>query len=824
MPIVEIQKVAGTKKERVDLKVGSFFYSDFLVHQQLHSDVVIIVNGRELQEDDELDFEITPTHFIQVFDQPKGVIGDILNPVFNLVTKVFSFLAPKTPSFSAAESNVKDSPNNRLTGQTNVARAYQARPEIHGQVRAFPDLIQQSMFEYNNNLKTVTEWLNIGIGEYKTESIRFAESDFTAMAGASYKIYKPKEVIPLINEGFEFPDIDGQELPGPNESKDIPQQTATANEVVSGEIKGGEAAIKIVKQDEFEYFYELTKPRSISMTVNVSYDTPQGSVTKDVKIDAQLVDAKESDDGSLINPVEYYEFFFTNLTGTDLAQLPPNAVVNTTKFILYDNQFLTVGPFFSPVDGDQMWIHLQAQLGGGDNCNATVEIWKINTDNEEIAGTRQSFNTALSANNGARVYYKTDKVTLNSGRGRYAVQLTRRNNSSDQSIMKIENAHIVRVRDNVVFENDTIVNVSVRATEAPTGARERKYNLLATRMHISYDRVSKQVDYTLRPSRSFADAVLHTWLITAGESEKNIDIDGLYRIYDSLPDERLGYFDYTFDDEDISLGQRIETICNAARVTAYFDNAVLTFSREQSSEFPMTTFNRSNITGNDMKISYDMSMPSGYDGIELEYVEPVRNKKDYIRFRVNENGITEGLSRTPNKIVLQGCRNRYQAMDRALLEANRLIHQRTSISLTTLADGGNVYPSDMVLIADTYDSNQQAGYITERKGEVFTTSEKIKFDEEMWVYLTDSMGYTTQKFKAEPRPDTEFGFIASVPEDIELNFYDGYQKQSSSRYVIATSVELENIKWVITDKRPLGGERYTITATEYFDAKPDYNA
>ncbi|MCL0010317.1 host specificity factor TipJ family phage tail protein [Providencia rettgeri] len=824
MPIVEIQRVAGTPKERVDLTVGSFFYSDFLVYQQLHTDVVIIVNGRELQDDDELDFEITPTHYIQVFDQPKGVIGDILNPVFNLVTKVFSFLAPKTPSFSAAESNVKDSPNNRLTGQTNVARAYQARPEIHGQVRAFPDLIQQSMFEYNNNLKTVTEWLNIGIGEYKTESIRFAESDFTAMAGASYRIYRPKEVIPLINEGFEFPDIDGQELPGPNESKDIPQQTATANEVVSGEIKGGEAAIKIVKQDEFEYFYELTKPRSISMTVNVSYDTPQGHVNKDVKIDAQLVDVKDSDDGSLINPVEYYEFFFTNLTGTDLAQLPPNAVVNTTKFILYDNQFLTVGPFFSPVDGDQMWIHLQAQLGGGDNCNATVEIWKINTDNEEIAGTRQSFNTALSANNGARVYYKTDKVALNSGRGRYAVQLTRRNNSSDQSIMKIENAHIVRVRENVVFENDTIVNVSVRATEAPTGARERKYNLLATRMVISYDRASKQVDYTLRPSRSFADAVLHTWLITAGESEKNIDIDGLYRIYDSLPDERLGYFDYTFDDEDISLGQRIETICNAARVTAYFDNAVLTFSREQSSEFPMTTFNCSNITGNDMKISYDMSMPSGYDGIELEYVEPVRNKKDYIRFRVDENGITEGLSRTPNKIVLQGCRNRYQAMDRVLLEANRLIHQRTSISLTTLADGGNVYPSDMVLIADTYDSNQQAGDITERKGEVFTTSEKIKFDEEMWVYLTDSMGYTTQKFKAEPRPDTEFGFIASVPEDIELNFYDGYQKQSPSRYVIATSVELENIKWVITDKRPLGGERYTITATEYFDAKPDYNA
>lgn len=834
MPIVEIQRIAGTPKERVDLKVGSFFYSDFLVHQQLHSDVMIVVNGRELQDDDELDFEITPTHFIQVFDQPKGVIGDILNPVFNLVTKVFSFLAPKTPSFSAAESNVKDSPNNRLTGQTNVARAYQARPEIHGQVRAFPDLIQQSMFEYNNNLKTVTEWLNIGIGEYKTESIRFAESDFTAMAGASCKIYKPKEVIPLINEGFELPDIDGQELPGPNESKDIPRHTASADEVIEIVLMGGNAFSKIVKQDDFDYFTQVVFPRYISMTISVSYEVPKEktnpwdtdteTITKDIKVNARLTSFTESDDGAIIDPVEYYTFFFDELSGSDLSKLPSNTRVNTTKFILYDNQYLTVGPFFSPVNGNQLWVHLQAQLDDGETCTSRVDYWMINHENEEISGTRRSFNTSIYANNGARNYYKTNKLTPSSGDGRYAVQLTRLNNSSDRNIMKIENAHIVRVRENVVFDNDTIATVSIRATEAPTGARERKYNLLATRMVISYDRVSKQVDYTLRPSRSFADAVLHTWLITAGESEKNIDIDGLYRIYDSLPDERLGYFDYTFDDEDISLGQRIETICNAARVTAYFDNAVLTFSREQSSEFPMTTFNRSNITGNDMKISYDMSMPSGYDGIELEYVEPVRNKKDYIRFRVDENGITEGVSRTPNKIVLQGCRNRYQAMDRALLEANRLIHQRTSISLTTLADGGNVYPSDMVLIADTYDSNQQAGYITDRNGEVFTTSEKIKFDEEMWVYLTDSMGYTTQKFKAEPRQDTEFGFIANVPEDIELNFYDGYRVQSPSRYVIATSVETDNIKWVITDKRPLGGERYTITATEYFDAKPNYNA
>ncbi|TBL27180.1 MoaD/ThiS family protein, partial [Klebsiella oxytoca] len=152
------------------------------------------------------------------------------------------------------------------------------------------------------------------------------------------------------------------------------------------------------------------------------------------------------------------------------------------------------------------------------------------------------------------------------------LQLTRLENSNDHSILKLEEVFIVRERINEVHEEDTLVKVTVRAKEAPKGARERKYNALATRHVISYDMNSRSVDYTLRPSRSFADAVAHTWLVTAGQPESTIDLYGLYSIYESLPDKRLGYFDYTFDDEDVSLGQRIETICNVARVISFWDN------------------------------------------------------------------------------------------------------------------------------------------------------------------------------------------------------------------------------------------------------------
>lgn len=821
MPIIEIQRVAGVPKERVEIKAGSLFF-DWLKEQNFHHDVDIYVNGVKLNDDDRLDFIVSEFHHIQIFDQPKGIIGDILNPVFKFVSKIFSFLAPKAPSFSATDVNAKESPNNRLTGQTNIARTYQARPEIHGQVRAFPDLIQQSMFEYIDNKKMVTEWMNFGIGYYTIENVKYSESELIALDGASYQIFQPGEVIPQIFEGFEFPDVDGQEIPGPNESDEIPQYQATANNVISGEIKGGEAAIKIEKQDDFRYFMDIVKPRSVSLVVNVTYDTPQGSVTKDIKVDAYLSDAKESDDGAIISPKYYYEFFFTNLTGGDLATLPPNAIVNTSKFILYDNQFLTVGPFFSPLDGGELWVHLNAQLGDGDWASARIEFWKIDDNNNEISGTREAFDRGFPSAPKTKTYYLTEKFKPLAGYGRYALQLTRLENSNDHSILKLEEVFIVRERINEVHEEDTLVKVTVRATEAPTGARERKYNALATRHVISYDMNSRSVDYTLRPSRSFADAVAHTWLVTAGQPESTIDLYGLYSIYESLPDKRLGYFDYTFDDEDVSLGQRIETICNVARVISFWDNGVLTFTREEEKQYPSGTFNRANTTGNGFSLSYDMTMPSGNDGVEIEYVNPKTNKKTYLKYRIEDNKIVNKPAKNPNKITIHGCRNEYQATDRALLEIDRLIHQRMSISVQTLADGDYVYPGDLIIVADTYDKNQQAGYIVERIGNQFSTNEKVVFDGEMFVCITDHLGNTTEMFKATPRSDTAYGFIADIP-NIQLNIYDGMSVQSPSRYVISNIVEMDSMRWIVSDKKPNADGTFSITASEYFSAKKDYN-
>lgn len=829
MPVIEIQRVPGLPKDRDIVKAGTVF-SEWLKQESFHRDIRIHLNGTELGPDDELAFSLQENDRVIIFDQPKdgGLIGTILNPLehFNPIKftqKVLAGLMPK-PNASAAAGNSKTSPNNSLKGQTNIARNGEAKPDNFGQIRSFPDLVQESMFEYvktgdqDPGIKYVTELMCFGLGRYDISSVRFSESNLGAMAGATYTIYQPGDVIPTVVEGYQFDDVDGQELPGPNESESQPQQSATANTVISGTYSGGQIAMKIVKQDEFDFFKDLPKPSPVKFTINVTYATATGNVTEDVTLFGNLISCVQSDNGAVVNPVYYYTFAFDSLSGPGIPI--ETATINTTKFILVQNSGVDVGPFFSPIPSSQLWIHTQSRLAGRNDVTFKVVIWKVDDDNNQVPGTTQTFNyhQSNSNKNVSDTFYRTDKITPAAGFGRYSVTITRTNNSTDNSRATVEEIHAVNIRSNVVHPDDALVMIRVRATENATGSRDRKYNALITRHVISYNMTTRQVDYTIRPSRKFADIALHNWLMVGGQSESSIDIYGLYQIQAEIDaiDPRLGYFDYTFDDEDVSLGSRLETICDAASVTVYDDNGVLSFTRDSKKTSAATIFNRSNTKSDRYSLSYDMTLPGGYDGVEVQFRNPDTNKQDFVRYHIVGNSIVEGTPTKAKKFEMMSIRNRFQANERALRECKRLIYSRMTMAITAMADGEWVNIGDMVQVPDTFDTNQQAGYIVSRSGNNFETSERINFSGSMYVQITDSSGATTARFPASPRTDTQFGFTAALP-DISLNLYDGFDVQSPSRYVIATSEELDAGQWTITAKQPDGQGGTAITLAEYSD-------
>lgn len=83
---------------------GTLFY-DWLAANDatFHRDLLIVRNGVKLGDDDELAFELSELDNIQIFDQPKGIVGDILSPIFKVVGQVFSFPHRNQPSQTPVE-------------------------------------------------------------------------------------------------------------------------------------------------------------------------------------------------------------------------------------------------------------------------------------------------------------------------------------------------------------------------------------------------------------------------------------------------------------------------------------------------------------------------------------------------------------------------------------------------------------------------------------------------------------------------------------------------------------------------------------------------
>lgn len=826
MPVIEIQRVPGLPKERVEVPAGTLL-SEWLGESNLHAEMRVNVNGRELHDDDEVGFALNENDRIIIFDQPKsgGLVGTLLNPLehFNPIKftqKVMSGLI-KQPNASAAAGNSKTSPNNSVKGQTNIARNGEAKPDSFGLIRSFPDLIQESLFEYSNNDKYITEWMNFGLGKYDVSSIRYSESNLSSLAGASYTVFQPGENIGSVNVGFAFDGIDGQEVLGANENDGIVVETATSTSLIEAGFINNQARIKITRQSSFAYFFDLPKPHAVTFTVNVTYNSGSGSVTRDATFSGTLISATQSDNGSVTAPIYYYTFVIGSLSGADAGIVPANATINLVKFILNDNEGLVSGPYFSAVASSQLWVHMVSQLGPTDGTTDWVtKIWKVDDDNNQIPGTEQSFTYSVDNpyNVTTKTYYNTYKLTPAAGAGRYAVSFYRTNNSNSGNKLTVEAIHSVNIRSNVVYQNDCIVRVTVKGTENATSERERKYNALINRYVISYNATTQAVDYALRPSRKFSDIALFNWLVVGGQAESSIDIYGLYQVQAKLDakDVRLGYCDYTFDDEDVSLGSRMETICDAAGVSVFWDDGVLSFTLDEKRDRPVTVFNRSNTVQSGYSLSYEMTLPGDYDGVEVQYRDPNTNKQAFVRYRVANNQIVLGQPAKAKKFEIMYIRNAFQADYRAQKECRRLLYSRMSMAITALADGEWVNVGDMVQVPDTYDTNQQAGYIVSRNGNRFETSERINFAGSMFVVITDSLGNSSARYAAVPRTDTAFGFTAAIP-DMALNIFDGYDVQSPSRYVIATTEELNATQWIISEKQPNSDGTTALTLAEYSD-------
>jgi hypothetical protein len=311
--------------------------------------------------------------------------------------------------------------------------------------------------------------------------------------------------------------------------------------------------------------------------------------------------------------------------------------------------------------------------------------------------------------------------------------------------------------------------------------------------------------------------VLYQLNVSAGRPLDEIDLASLFAIQDGLSDEQLGRFDFTLDDQDISLGVRVQTMCNAARVGVYRDGQIWRFFRDEIRGARTALFNRRNIaSGDNQKQNIRLHRPKDFDSVALRFTDPVTNKRAEIKRRIDTvaDVIVEGQTGSrPSRIDLAGCRNILQATDRANLEVRKILRQRFTVSDRVLSDGMLVDLGDRVGWSDIYDGDISEGEIRTISGNDYTTSERL--DElpagALVAIITDSTGVTLGPVSATVTGTK--GFAANFTGTGIVS--DGSTIQAGSRYLIGVVGDIDASDWTVASKKPDNDGRVMIDLAQY---------
>ncbi len=782
------------------------------------ADCEVYINGQRVDPltDARLDLPPGAEDLVTVAHRPRGFDPVTWAYIISAVLTVAAYAsAPKVPG----ETVLNESPNNKLTGQTNIARTYQGIPDVYGYRRVWPDLIQPSVVEYIDNVRYVTEWLCVSRGKGTLEAIQYADTPLTDVDGASFDTFQPAtgpSPYPELNtttltnvlEAFATPDVNGQELPFAVSTDDPITRPGRLEHSSTG---GAFITMRFADGST----WDIIKGLATGTTLRIIQGAGPGDPGFNEDFTFQ----------GFTESAPYVTFTF--------GYIVPGSVFNGAGDLVIEDAFtinppssapttVVRGPFTLPALCDRIRFNMAFLRGLRGTADIKAEWWQIDSGGAEVSGTRQFFTYSFTKDSFDQQFFTQD-ITPSAGLGRYRVQFSRTNATSSDGtdVAKLEEVYALRTYATKTLPGVTVVKVTTKATAQATGFSDRKFNLRWTR-HV------RQIDSTtLSASRNFARAMVHLWCV-AGEPLSQLDTDTLISI-NSEGGEALRRFDGTFDDAQMSLGDRLQRIADTARCTLWRDGDRWTVTRDQARSVPVAQLDYRNLAaGGDSVITYAAHLPASFDGVEVEYTdETTMASKAYVRLSIASGSVSTSSTPTnPKKISLPGCVTLAQASNRAHLEARRLLYQRTTVRDTALADGGQLGVGSLVRWIDPNDfagdDGLQAGEVLTIAGSLITTSEALD-----WKGQTSGRilftGTNGQHLGAPVvcTPHSSGGVqLASVPAGLFVA--DGETRQLGSRYAFGvglTEAEIQSAGLYLVQEVSPASDRTVSIALAAYDAR-----
>ena len=265
------------------------------------------------------------------------------------------------------------------------------------------------------------------------------------------------------------------------------------------------------------------------------------------------------------------------------------------------------------------------------------------------------------------------------------------------------------------FGDVTTVMAKTYATTGATSIKERKLNLRARR------RVPQRLpDGTFSPSLvgsdNMADIIAGVCLdrYIGARTPAEVDFDLVY----DTSDEVAAYFgstlarefSFTFDDDNVSFEETLQTIAQACFCQAYRQGSQIKIEFERATEDSALLFNHRNVLPDSQTRTTRFGILDDQDGVELSYTVAKDGAKLTITLPTGETPAS------PRTVELSGIATFMLGWWQAQRAWNKMRYQHTTTELEATEEAAMVLPQQRVLIADMTRPDYLSGEVIEQAG------------------------------------------------------------------------------------------------------------
>lgn len=745
-----------------------------------------------------------------------GVIGAILNPILKI------FTPQGNVSNATINSKIKSS-NNSLQGRSNDSRPGERIADIRGMVRAYPDLLMNYNI-FKDGTEFECQFLCLGAGSYVTDEISDGVTPITNVSGSQISIYEPGTApgygspSTVINGAIDiasFPvviakesnEVDGAELFPPNYA-DVSSGNVTYTIYSTGQIDAvsNDDDNPINWSDRVAIGDDFVISGFISLEEQIVGGVPTGLYyMHDLSGTYQVTGT--SDDGVLLDVSGNANWSFLSSTG----QAPYTTVYDvggglysltassggtkiTYKPSMDTTRPYSVGPYLM-INSPKILVNAYAQNGIYRRryyitpFDVTLRVTVSNYDNPSDPEYTFDFVVKGSTSaTGASLLFDNPYPDAAFIRMQRITDTTLNESISTIDTVKWRDMYGITDISPRSYGNVTTIHSVTKATSAALKLKERKLNMLATRI------------YNGIPSSNFADVVMSMHLDPhfGRRDLSTIDVDALYavqqQLLDYFGDPRAIQVGYTFDDNGTTYEEALQTICNTVNVTPYQVGSVLYFWPELPQSVSAMQFGHAFKVPDTDKRTRAFAPPKEYTGVQVKYFD--HDEKSYLY-------VTIGEETNLNKIDLVACQSKYLATIRANREMNKLRYQRITHECTALSIGLQATPGMRVDMIDNTRMKQHEGVIVDVDGLTLTLSDPVDFvtGNTYSITITGRLG-ALENIPVSPGDDEFTVVLQSAPTE---EIYTGWLQDRTS-YIIRTDDERSKLAMLVQTMEPSGAD------------------